>query len=348
MGGTLYRSLKVQLLPPSGHDGQSAFPPGPSPDVLVARYLAWVPQRIKAEISRFGHPPVLLNVAAPMDHIENESLKTRYLHVVQAAWEATFGPQAFEVRQGQSEAELFASLRHWLDRELPGADELRFKVLPETVAPLVSLAQDPRMAPGMYLILDMGAGTTEVSVSFVGGAGAELRVRSYADESLVLGGDNFAALDPPLDQSIAEAAQKRLGLLTLLAKQVKRVWGSGHLKDAPNHQARPPWKQLTVLLTGGGARRAEIKRRVDESRPMYPWPHGETVYDVYWHVPSELELPQHLLQHLEVDLPLLAVAHGLSVEAPKWPDYFVPGEIEQLAATEVADRPPGYWYVEGK
>ena len=345
-GGMLYRSLKVQLLPPAGHDGQAGFPAGPSPDILVASYLSWILQRIRAEMARFDDPPVLLNLAAPMDHIESESLKLRYLHVVQAAWESTFGPEALSVHQGMSERDLFEKLQPWLDREVPDPAGLRFKILPETVAPIVSLSQDPRMAQGMYLILDMGAGTTEVSVNFVGGAGADLRVRCYADESQVLGGDNFSALDRLGDGMVA--TERSMKLVTLIGKLVKRVWAIGYRKDAPNHSARKPWKRLTVLLTGGGARRPEVTAQIVGSRPTYPWPTSETVYDVRWHVPRELEFAPQLEGCVQEDLPLLAVAHGLSVEAPKWPDYFVPGQIAPLEATAVADRPPAYWYVEGK
>jgi len=166
-GGKLYRSLKVQLLPPEGDDATDhVFPSGLTPDLLVAWYLSWVLGRIKLAIDKFfkhSNPRLSLNLAAPMNHIENESLKARYLGIVQAAWESVFGKVPSPVQQGMRVKEMRAKFASWLEKEVPSRETRPFEILPETVAPIVSLSFDPRMDPGMYMIVDIGAGTTEIS-----------------------------------------------------------------------------------------------------------------------------------------------------------------------------------------
>ena len=117
-----------------------------------------------------GQTNVFLNVAAPMNHYGDEILRTRYLRIIQAAWEAVYGENPFEVHQGSSLDELQARLEPFLDddRAVPDRETRRYSVLPETLAPLVSLSLDPRAEPGMYMVVDMGAGTTEISVDHVG------------------------------------------------------------------------------------------------------------------------------------------------------------------------------------
>ncbi len=101
-GGTLRRSLKVDLLhlPSSNGTSQTGSAADASPDLLVALYLSWVLTRIKDILGREGFPHDSLNVAAPVDRLENTALKQRYLKVVHAAWQATFGNHPIRIEQG--------------------------------------------------------------------------------------------------------------------------------------------------------------------------------------------------------------------------------------------------------
>ena len=188
--GQLFRSLKVSLLPPSRRAGwpKADYPVGATPDLLVGLYLSWVLGRIKAALGPEHSSRVSLNIAAPMDHLENQSLKERYLHVVQAAWEATFGQSAMPIVQGADLTVLRPQFEKLLERPVPDLRVRPFEILPETLAPLVSLAQDPKMRPGFFPMLDMGAGTTELSISRVNEAGSNFPVSCYADRSFMLRG----------------------------------------------------------------------------------------------------------------------------------------------------------------
>jgi len=348
-GGKLYKSLKVCLLPPK--DGVAPRQPllaGSSPDLLVSLYLSWVLHSLRTRFqARKGHeePSVFLNMAAPMNHVEDARLKDRYLRIIHAAWESVFGGDPFPVQQGMAIRQLTERFQPWLQAEVPDLTVRHFEVLPETVAPIVSLSLDPRMAPGMYLIVDIGAGTTEISVNHVGERGADQRVACYADESTLFGGDSFNWADNHFRDNPAALTSCRDNFLSFLARFLKRKWAEGYLKDAPSCTARKRWQELTVLLTGGGARRPDIEKTVNNTSPIYPWPASETKRKVCWHRPRGIRTGPSMDQADE-DLPLLSVAHGLSVPRQQWPDCFPPGAIDQLPADRPPEGPPPYWYVD--
>lgn len=345
-GGTLFRSLKVQLLPPDGKEaGDHVFPEGLTPDLLVAWYLSWVLGRVKLAIEKFykhSNPKLSCNLAAPMNHIENESLKTRYLSIVQAAWDSVFRQEPSPVQQGMRVGELRSRFEPLLEKEVPGRDTRPYAILPETVAPIVSLSLDPRMAPGMYMVVDMGAGTTELSVNQVQEPGADQHVLCYEDRSDRLGGDNFEWLQRKVEH--LSCRQEHMSqLIDQFMRSFRRVWYVGYRKDARNPAATAKWRDFHVLLTGGGARRPEIERQIRYALPTSQWPIGEQRYDVTWHEPTGIDLGT---PGDDQTTALLTVAHGLSVPRQQWPEFFVPGEIETQEAPEVVERPPAYWYVE--
>jgi hypothetical protein len=344
-GGRLYRSLKVRLLAPDPTDGfDQAFPPGLTPDLLVACYLSWVMGRIRLAIKEYfshGAPRLFVNVAAPMNHIENASLKSRYLRIVQTAWESVFGESPCPAQQGMPVAQTAHPFASWLEKDVPGRETRQFEVLPESVAPIVSLSLDPRLEPGMYMIVDMGAGTTELSVNHVGEPGADQRVLCYEDESIRFGGDNFDWVERAHREE-SELTREVSGLVEQFMKTFRRTWCTAYQKDGRNPASRSRWRDFRVLLTGGGARRPGIERAIRLALPMPPWPVGELRYDVTWHEPTDIVLG------VDDDSPpsaLLAVAHGLSVPRQQWPVFFVPGEVGIQQAPEAIEQPPAYWYV---
>jgi len=319
----------------------------------VVAYLSRILNRIKQQIDaryKYAPPRVFLNMAAPMDHYENAGLKNRYLQIVQAAWHLVFGECPFPVKQGMLLKNIEQRLLPWLEREVPELAARPFEVLPETAAPIVSLSLDPRMGPGMYMIIDMGAGTTEVSVNHVGTRDAQQKVLCYCDESIVFGGDNLAPfVNAALADKLREKKEKEQEeLVQRFVKFYKRVWAKGYKKDCANHATRPRWRQLTVLLTGGGARHPKIEKAICLHCPIYAFPNEEVRehYKIVWHKPIGIGTPNRNGHELGEDASLLSVAHGLSMHRRQWPVVFTPDEIDQQEPTEVAEKPLGHWYAE--
>ena len=350
--GTLYRSLKVQLLPPVVNSSAvQKFPEGESPDNLVSCYLSWVLNNIKNQFGVIDSNRVYLNMSAPMNHIENDELKTRYLKIIQAAWESVFGKNPFPVEQGMSLIKLSSRFNEWLEMDVPDTSVRRFEVLPETTAPIVSLSMDPRMDPGMYMIVDMGAGTTEISINNVNDSGAYQRVNCYDDESIFLGGDDFNWVDDQARNGNEHTPEKLQYLTDFFLKTFKIVWARGYQKDCQSHSNRHGWKKLKVLLTGGGSRRTEIINEIErgnvgrDGRIIYPWPSSETHYRVSNYTPTELETSKEAVNYSTKDFPLLAVAHGLSVERMRWPKIHYPKDIEPLQPIVIKEKPSIDWYL---
>lgn len=334
-GGAFYKSLKVQLLPPDREFGRETptFPDGLRPEVLIGCYFAWAFGEIVEKLGVTANN-VALNVAAPMNHIEDKALKERYLRIIQAAWEAVFGMNPITVDQGAILDDLRDFFETWLDQDVPGPEIRRFEVLPETLAPLVSLSADPRMEPGMYLMVDMGAGTTEFSINQVvqGNDGfGDRRVNCYVDRSIRLGGDDFERLPDRVDRD-----QVREALLKEFRRAFDDTWYSGYMKDGrPASKAK--WRRLQVIQAGGGARHPDIQGFLESALPKDHWSVAELSYQRSWHTPHRLDLDDLSQRPDPNDLPLLAVSHGLSVERRLWPVYCMPGEVETL------DAPCGDW-----
>lgn len=337
-GGTLHRSLKVNLL--SDCELRPASPGTLGNASLVAVYLTWAFQQIQKSLTGEGYANEFVNVAAPMSHYEEPKLKKKYLQLVQAAWKLTYDPQARPIEQGIPVHDVSRLLEPLLTAPIQSNEQRRFDVLPETIAPVVSLSQDPWMEPGMYMIIDMGAGTTEMSVFHTGEVGADQKVLCYRDETMLLGGNDFELAE-------RHFANERIAqMVAQLKKQYCRIWHSGYMRDQGNQFARKRWKELTLVLSGGGTRHQAVAAGLEEVDPIIPWPKDETRLRSHRHRPGTLEIDARMD---EADASLFAVANGLAVERKHWPIVFSPNQIPKLESVAEADeKPPSYWYLDVK
>lgn len=346
VGGDLHRSLKVSLLSgcSQGFGVAASGDHGLTVDSLVALYLAWVLAQTRKWLdAEYGPNRVNLfvNAAAPMNHYEKPILLDRYLRIVNCAWSAVFGPRPVAVEQGVA----LHSLTHWLSESLaPGTkiesrETRKFDVLPESVAPIVSLSQDPRMRAGMYLIVDMGAGTTEFSVNHAPEPGGNQKVLCYYDQSIFLGGEQFDT--PPPGESEESLTARFL-------RSLCQTWGKGYLKDARNHAARQRWKELTVLLVGGGTCRPGLREKIERHKTsvMYAFHSQECKYTVRTHVPAGLEFRPSQAR-APADAFLLSVAHGLSFPRRTWPEFCEPNQIEHISEATYQPKPDLPWFEVG-
>ena len=334
-GGVLFRSLKVRL-----HGLQQSnisFSEGLNCETLVAAYFAWAFQQLRRSLSECADSNMFLNVAAPMSHFENPELKTRYLQIIQAAWNVSFVEQATPIHQGILSSEVARILAPMLEEPVLGSELRRFDVLPETIAPVVSLSLDPWMKPGMYMIVDTGAGTTEMSVFHAGEPGADQKVSCYRDETMLLGGADLNLAERSKDD---DRCLKLNEIFLQMEKLYRRLWQEGYQIINGNHHARRRWSELTLVLSGGGTRHPRLAELLSKVNPMLAWPEKETRLSCRRHVPGTLELGENM-----DDGSLFAVANGLAIERKHWPIIFPPNQIEPLEPTQKVDNKPlGYWY----
>ncbi len=337
-GARVFRSLKVRLLGPgSGLGKATRAPTHDETDLLVVGYLAWTLNMIRQRLSAAyagDQVQIALNVAAPMNHVGVESLRLRYLRILQAAWQAVYGPSPIDVGQGLELADLRTWSAPWLSEQVvvePRATR-RFEVLPETLAPLVSLARDPRMAPGRYLMVDVGAGTTEMSINSIRETGADQRILCYHDDSAVVGVDDFNAGRPVLGP---------------LGKMMQVVWDKGYRKECGRYKLREAWRELTVLVAGGGCLRPDVLGVLEKSNPLNRWGTDKDVrFQVRPHTPTGVLAPDNPREEVRGLQRLLSVAHGLSIPRQEWPRFFPPGQVGLIPRDKPPDQPPPYWYLD--
>jgi len=346
-GGKIHRSLKMLLLSKKF----SVFAPD-STDVLrgpfyITCYLTWLLIQLKRGIyQKYRNPWIKLNVGAPMKAVENNAIKEHYLRIVGAAWRASFEWDSFEAEQGMSLAKWRRRIGPLLSTNIADASERRYEVFPETIAPIVSLSRDPRMGPGMYQCVDMGAGTTEISINRVYGTGADQKVVCYFDETIKLGGDNFESIDTNERTDMHNAQISRDKHRDILKNRFKKVWHFGHQKDARNHNARQIWKKLNVVLSGGATFRGDVSATIERSNPILNWEPPGSYYKCARHSPTGIECNLSDYDLTNDDRSLLAVAHGLTFERMQWPEIIPPGEVDELDdPNDGIEPPPPYWYL---
>ena len=337
-GGALFRSLKVDLLRQGAE--KNPYPTGTTPDLLVAAYLAWVLGRVKDTIG--SGRTLFVNVPAPMDHAANPVLRDRYMSVVGAAYDLTFGADPVAVGQGMDWAALRPRLERLLEagREIDPEDRARealYRILPETLAPIVSRAQDPRWEGGMHLMADMGAGTTEFSVSLIRIIDGKPTITCYHDVTMELGGDQFEENDRRYPALGAEHAAGERQLIEYLERGWRTAFKEGYFKDKDNGLAAIDlWRSLTIILTGGGFHRASLARAIEVDKIPARFNLNSVPTPVEWHRPIKLDaVGATITPALDVRLPFLAVADGLSFE--QWPKFDYPGEVQALAQRREED-----------
>ena len=305
--GKLYRYLKKELLP-----GISWKRSGPNPDVLIAAYLAWAfgqtRQFCDYQYGADAYDPIF-QLAAPMANLEHAGLKSRYLKIAAAAWMAVFEAGRDAIAQGEPAEPLLGFIESLLAKNHALAGQIQ--LLPETIAPIVSLAQQAKLNDGIYLVVDMGSGTTEFSVNEV--RSAENRIICYFDQSTELGDWQF------------KDALNIDGRLEQLLKELRRTWREGYEAAGGADSKSEQWKSLRVVLAGGGAQRAAVRGAIerDHRNVMFAWPAvSDTRYSVDVHWPSGIDhngAGERVLYKYSF---LLAVAHGLTFERHEWPVVF--------------------------
>lgn len=340
--GKIYSSLKVKLLS-SSQLNETPLTGELDSVSLVTVYLAWAFQQIRNSLHDKEYANIFLNLAAPMSHFENSQLKTRYLRIVQAAWKLTFEMQTPSIKQGVTVAQVTTLLEPLLTAPVQDGEHRHFDVLPETIAPVVSLSLDPWMEPGMYMIVDTGAGTTEISVFHAEAAGVDQKVLCYWDETMLLGGNDLnLRKQSPGDGQTGKSNQ----IVEEIAKRFCEIWYRGYLLDSLNHTARNRWKSMTLVLSGGGTRHIELVKKFSNLKPMFARAGFEPKTVTCRHSPATLELPVGMDDD---DGSLFAVANGLAIERKHWPIIFEPNQIEPMEPTqEVENKPQGYWYLDAK
>lgn len=319
-GGDNYGSLKADLLAELDDEPELKE----RIDILTVSFLVWVLQSLYKREPNLKQDQPIIQISAPTAHAGQEKLKTRYLRLAHAVYnlahqDTQLFTQGMVYQQG---AEL---VRPLLNASIPPKSDRRFFVMPETIAPIVSLQEEPHLKPGIHLLTDIGASTTEMSVFLVNDATADNKIVAYADLTEVRGGNNLIGL---AESKVGDSIRRLDEFLLATKRQANRVWEMGFRFDKASRTARTKWEELRIQLTGGGTKHKEIdswfKSDVD---PVKSWLHCDSRRSVGRHHPTTLRCESGFEDD---DLSLFATANGLAIESQRWPRFFHEHEIEVL------------------
>jgi len=311
---TLLYSLKQGIV---GHHANTAIAPNRQDGLNLTRgdaataFLAFVVRYTRgwlftnrAEMFRRRRPVWFINVGLPAANMDDGPLVSTYRRIVAAAMllGSFQGPVTAETTR------LFLTNRDVLAaaRSSDEGEKLGISVLPETAAEVAGFAKSTNSAPGLYLMVDVGAMTLDVCA---------FRLVQYPsmDDLYSL----FAAQVRPLGVESyhwflgrGKTENEFVQQCDLCLRQV--VWGTKKNRD-PNAECWKKGSNLPVFLAGGGARNLLHRRVVETLDPwlrQYSQNEGTRILELP--TPANIDLPVAVS-----NFGRLAVAWGLSYPQAK-------------------------------
>ena len=331
-------NLKLDLL-------RSASPPGAFglAERRAVGYLGWLVEAALDAVRRqvgLEELRLVLNVGVPVSYFgsreEFQKRLAKYDAVARAAVATTTIGGGTGIRQGMESVQLDRRVDDGIQRW----DSVDYvAVLPESIAALVSLQADPHTEAGLYSVVDIGAGTTEVSTStLVVRAAGDRLVNCYMDSTRVSGA---------LDLARVESEQRDpKELLDQWWKQWAANWEASRRKDAHNRHQHLQWRETTILFTGGGgfhplvrSHFANALRQRSPARQVFCDYNVSVKVQGYEPSAQAMRPVRGESERERSWFHLLAVAHGLAHHRREWPDWYRPDDVQPLEPPEPADLP---------
>ena len=326
-GATVLQTLKQGLIL---EHSETAIP-GPTGAVTVSRaqagvaYLAFVIRymrgwllRNRPDLFRGRKPVWFLNLGMPAASFDDLKLAQPYRHIGAAALQLAKIDNPITAEAAQ----------HFLDNphvasagaSKTAAEELGVAVLPETAAEMTGFAKSTRTAPGLYLLVDVGAMTLDACMFRLNqNMNSRDQFAFMAAQVRPLGVDSFYwfLTEGKTESDFVEQCDRALRSV---------VWKTRALRD-PKAACWTPGNDVPVFLTGGGAA-SGLHQDIVES--IGPWLkhhiRNEGIQLLDLPVPSSIDLPEPLQ-----DFGRMGVAWGLS---------YPPDEIGRIEAMRDIDDIP--------
>jgi hypothetical protein len=286
---------------------------------FVVRYTRGWLSTNRPQLFRRRRPVWLLNVGLPAANIDDRLLMSAYTRAAAAA--ALLGNIPDPVTVDATRVFLSHPHVRAIGQAPAQAAELGIAVLPETAAEATGFAKSTNRAPGLYLMVDVGAMTLDVcTFRLVQNPSEDDQYSLFAADVKPLGVESYHWF---LRLGKTEAAFRGQCERSLWGV----VWGTKKDRD-PNAECWSAGNDLPVFLAGGGAQNL-LHRQIVES--LGPWLRNSAQNDgvriLELPVPENLDLPIPVS-----DFGRLAVAWGLS---------YPPTEIGRiLPMSAIKNKPP--------
>lgn len=290
----------------------------------VIRYVRGWLRTNRSTLFRGRLPTWFVNVGLPAENFDDRSMVSAYRRAASAALlMANFGgPLNIEVARRFLRDE---KVRATADSE-EAAQRLGIAIIPETAAEATGFLKSTQSAPGLYLMVDVGAMTFDVCVF-------RFWKPTPSEDSYSL----FTAQVRPLGVEAFHWFMGQGKTADKFSEQCNRclwevVWDTKR-KRVPNDDRWTKGNELPVFLVGGGARNDLHRERVSE---LGPWlikhvqNSGIRLLDLP--TPKNIDLPEPI-----ADFNRLAVAWGLSYPPTEIGAFRPPSVIPDIPPPEPVD-----------
>lgn len=266
---------------------------------FAIRYVRGWLLRNRPELFRGRRPLWFVNLGMPTASYDDPKLATAYRRIAAAALQLARidGPVTVEA------ARLLLNDRAVVEASLSeeAAGALGVSIIPEAAAEMTGFAKSARNAPGLYLLVDVGAMTLDVCMFRLNRNGEEGDLYSFmAAQVRPLGVDAFHWF-----WAMGKTKPEFVQQCDYALRSV--VWDTKRDRD-PSADNWKPGHDVPVFLAGGGAENPLHRKRV---LSLGPWlkkhAHNDGIRLLDLPVPGGIELPEPL-----ADFSRMAVAWGLS------------------------------------
>lgn len=302
-------------------------------------FLAHVFREVESKlVCQFPNDDLLLlwNIGCPMDYLDEADRK--------AEWERMAGV-AMELHRDMSSpastsllAEVAESINGFV---VPAPGDRNYFVQPEGLAAVKAFLESPHAESRTYAIVDVGAGTTEVSFFFNGRImterGQPLCPSYLADSTAAIGGGKIdlelaQAWNCPAEDARRrkEAGESQLPILASIGEVCVQYERTCYEIVKCHRLTAASDKRFDLFVIGGGGR----LRPLQEALRRHPLPGGFVREG--W---RQLQPPKMLKDRLaiQVDFDFLAIACGLA-SSLSWP-YYPPSEVPPMAPIPTKPKP---------
>ncbi|NQT56519.1 MAG: hypothetical protein HQ551_09855 [Desulfobacteraceae bacterium] len=330
------------------------------PEMLTAVFLAYVIQNTRKIIKNLPEYSssdlnFAFNICMPIDHVENSNLKPVFERIF--AWAELIEDEWDKSEMGFDPLKAAHSLKNRSANK-----ESKVFAVPESVASFASYLISLRKKKGLHAIIDLGAGTTDLSICnlFIdtgdiksywyaarnlprGTIGIERALahcmvklsgqRKYTSNDICECLDGLSSTTNKNDQSEKGKKLNSVVFKELCdlrdSREYKGTWGSAYSHFKQDYL----WKDVEIFTCGGGSNLSQIDKAFSE--PW--WTNLNTIYRV-----SKLPVPDNY-QPGKSGAPFerMSVAYGLAIPFPQLDDFTLPDD-----SPDHTPEPPSLKYLD--
>ncbi|MDO9517209.1 MAG: hypothetical protein Q7J10_04070 [Methanosarcinaceae archaeon] len=337
------------------HDYDKSF----TPERITAIYLAYAMNEARRIIE--GYPEykdveldISFNVCIPIDHIENNE--------VQPVFEKIFSHAEMIEKEWRQKSPGFDPIKASYDLEnkptIADRDKRVFAV-PEAVASIQSYLVSLRKQEGLHAVIDLGAGTTDVSIFNLfmpagdsvsywyaarnipkGTINIERVIASYLTDlncsSPCTCSDLFTCLS-----NLRDSSKENNTIIPAVFNEIRAIkksdeyyqtWGSAYLYHLKKSSA---WNNVEVFVCGGGSNLPYIEE-------VFSVPWWNSLKEFRYNV-SPLPTPfNYETEGINAPFERMAVAYGLAHPLPEFGGYVLPQEAPDDTPPIIRRPPPDH------